>query len=277
MKKSAIGMTLIALMAVFLTAQSTPAYYFPEIDWRIALVIGNGDYELSPIPHAMNDAQDITTRLKECNFTVTKLINASRNSMIEKINEFEKKMKKGKVGLFFYAGHGIQFNGENYLVPPGAAVKNEANIANECIKLSDILKIMAHSENETNIVLIDASYDKPYGYDFIPKKRGLTNIDVPPRFMVSFSTTTNSVTDKMASKNGVYTAKLLKHMLNQEFEIEKFFKIVRSEVVDETHAAQVPWEASTLIDDFYFNPPRTFFKMKIRKKKAFGSSKEESE
>ncbi|MFC1819894.1 caspase domain-containing protein [Thermodesulfobacteriota bacterium] len=159
-----------------------PSFAFPErgivvTEKRIALVIGNGDYRASHLANPVNDANDIAVALERCNFTVMKKTNATRSEMRKAIRDFGNKIKGGGVGLFYFAGHGIQMNGQNYLVPIEADVAMEDEVPDECLMVSSVLRKMETAGNRLNIVILDACRNTPFGRSFRSGNRGLARCD----------------------------------------------------------------------------------------------------
>jgi caspase domain-containing protein/concanavalin A-like lectin/glucanase superfamily protein len=223
---------------------------------RIALVIGNGAYKSSPLVNPANDANDMAATLKKCKFRVLKSINASRKEMRRVIREFGKEINKGAVGLFYYAGHGIQVNGENYLVPINAEVYTESEVEDECLKVSSVLRQMESAGNRLNIIILDACRDNPFGRSFRSNNMGLAKMDAPTGSILAYATAPGSIAADGTGGNGLYTSMLLKHMTEPNLAIERVFKRVRIDVVNASGNRQTPWESSSLMGDFYFNTKR---------------------
>ena len=233
---------------------------------RIALVIGNGSYKSSPLSNPVNDANDIATALERCNFTVMKAINTTRKEMRRAIREFGEEINKGAVGLFYYAGHGIQVKGENYLVPVGVDVYSEAEVEDECLKVSSVLRQMESAGNRLNIIILDACRDNPFGRSFRSSNRGLAKMDAPTGSILAYATAPGSVAEDGIGRNGLYTSKLLKYMRIPGLEIGKLFRQIRIDVMDASGKRQVPWELSSLTGEFYFIPERGIAVVKRPKK-----------
>ncbi|MCK4815786.1 caspase family protein [bacterium] len=219
---------------------------------RIALVIGNGSYKSSPLANPVNDAHDMAAALKRSDFKVMKAINANRREMRRAIRRFGDEINKGAVGLFYYAGHGIQVNGENYLVPIGAGVYGEDEVEDECLNVSSVLRKMESAGNRLNIIILDACRNNPFGRSFRSSTLGLAKMDAPTGSILAYATAPGSVAADGTGRNGLYTSKLLKHMMKPGLKIEEFFKQVRIDVRNDTGKRQVPWESSSLTGDFYF-------------------------
>jgi hypothetical protein len=223
---------------------------------RLALVIGNGSYRESPLANPVNDAKDMAAALARCGFATTTLINASRLQMRSAIREFGEKLRKGGVGLFFFAGHGIQAKGENYLVPIGADVNKEYEVEDECVKGSNVLRAMEYAGNRLNIVILDACRNNPFKRSFRSTTRGLANMDAPAGTLLAYATAPGSVAADGTGRNGLYTSTLLEYLMAQGLPIERLFKRVRKAVMKATGGNQIPWESSSLTGDFYFRLPK---------------------
>lgn len=247
---------VLTLFLVFVIL-STPAYSSAESEKRIALVIGNGDYKIAPLRNAVNDAVDMAENLSKCGFTVVKVINASRQEMREAVREFGVQIMRGGVGLFFYAGHGLQVNGENYLVPIGANVAHENEVEDECLRVSSVLRKMESAQNRLNIIILDACRNNPFGRGYRSTDRGLARMDAPTGSILAYATAPGSTASDGDGRNGLYTSSLLKHILTPGLEIGKLFRQVRMDVLQSSSKKQIPWESSSLIGEFYFTTSST--------------------
>ncbi|TES90079.1 MAG: hypothetical protein E3J94_05540 [Desulfobacteraceae bacterium] len=253
---------MIAVLLTFLV----PYISLSKQEQRIALVIGNGSYKSSPLANPVNDANDMADALERCNFTVMKKINATRREMRRAIRKFGHEIKSGVVGLFYYAGHGIQVKGENYLVPIGAEVYSEDEVEDECLKVSSVLRKMETAGNRLNIIILDACRDNPFGRSFRSGNRGLAKMDAPTGSILAYATAPGSVAADGIGRNGLYTSKLLKHMMAAGLEIGKLFRQVRIDVMHASGKSQVPWESSSLTGEFSFIPERAIAVVKRPKK-----------
>ena len=221
---------------------------------RVALVIGNSDYRTAPLANPANDASDMAKSLRKCGFTVIKNINCSRQQMRRSIREFGEKIRNGGVGLFYYAGHGLQVNGANYLVPIDANITVEYEVEDECVKASSVLRAMEYAGNRLNIVILDACRNNPLKRSFRSGASGLARMDAPAGSLIAYATAPGSVAADGTGRNGLYTSNLMKHMMIPGLSIEEMFKSVQLNVMDATNKAQVPWESSSMTGDFYFIP-----------------------
>ncbi len=237
------------LFVLFITVSLAAA-----AEQRLALVIGNGSYDAAPLANPVNDASDMAAALKKLGFTVILKNNANLEMMEEAIEDFGNRLKKGGIGLFFYAGHGIQVYGSNYLIPVGAKIKKESDIKYRAVNAGRILDEMDNAANGMNIVILDACRDNPFSRSFRSAGRGLSIIPSAPRgTFITYSTSPGNVAADGKGRNSPYTESLLKHMITPNLPIEHLFKKVRQELANKTNGQQIPWELSSLSGDFYFN------------------------
>ncbi len=222
---------------------------------RTALVIGNAGYSSGPLRNPVNDARTMAKTLESLSFEVTLRENLDQKQMKSEIQSFGEKLQKGGVGLFYYAGHGIQVDGHNYLLPVGAAIEHEKQVAYEAVDMGAVLSEMDYAHNRMNIVIIDACRDNPFARSFRSISQGLASVDAPTGTMIAYATAPGSVANDGQGENGIYTGALIKTMVQPGLKIEDVFKQVRSAVREATSGRQVPWEASSLEGDFYFLRP----------------------
>lgn len=220
---------------------------------RTALVIGNSAYSSAPLKNPVNDATDMAATLMKAGFSVTLKKNANHREMIESIEEFGKKLKRGGAGLFYYAGHGFQVGGVNYLLPIGAHINKEIDVRYEAVDAGRILREMETANNGLNIVILDACRDNPFGKSVRVSSRGLAIvINAPTGTFISYSTGTGQVARDGEGRNSPYTKALLENIAKSGLTINKVFMNVRSKIKRET--GQEPWEFSSLEGDFFFIP-----------------------
>jgi Tfp pilus assembly protein PilF len=223
---------------------------------RVALVIGNGAYKTAPLNNSVNDAIDIGGALTNLGFTVILKTNVKQRTMEETIREFGKQLRSGGVGLFYFAGHGLQVKGRNYLLPIGADIESEADIKYEAVDAGRVLAQMEEAGNGLNIVILDACRDNPFARSYRSSERGLAKMDAPEGSILAYATAPGSIAADGTGRNGLYTSKLLEHINTPGLPIELFFKEVRRDVRNASGNKQMPWTESSLIGDFYFNPKR---------------------
>jgi uncharacterized caspase-like protein len=222
---------------------------------RIALVIGNSAYSSGHLKNPVNDATDMATALKKTGFSVTLKKNANLREMLETIEDFGNTLKRGGTGLFYYAGHGVQVGGANYLLPIGTRINKEGDVRYEAVDVGRILTEMETANNGLNIVILDACRDNPFGNTFRSSSRGLSIVThAPTGTFISYSTGAGQVARDGEGRNSPYTKALLENISKPGLTINKVFMNVRSRVLKST--GQVPWELSSLVGDFYFIPPK---------------------
>lgn len=243
---------ILALVAILLL----PSSGFSEQSNRLALVIGNATYKSSPLRNPVNDAYDMAQTLRTLGFEVIHKENVGQRAMEKAVRDFGKRLRKGGVGLFYFAGHGIQVNGINYLIPIGAQIYEETDIKYEAVDARRILDAMHTAGNNLNIVILDACRDNPFARSFRTGARGLARMDAPTGTLVAYSTAPGMVAADGEGRNATYTKYLLKYMTTANLTIEQVLKKVRVEVISETGNKQVPWETSSLTGDFYFGSKR---------------------
>jgi TonB family protein len=219
---------------------------------RVALVIGNGAYTDAPLLNPAKDAKDITNALRGLGFEVIHKENVTQNDLKKAIREFGQKIRKGGVGLFYYAGHGVQVEGSNYLIPIGATISHEAEIEYESVDVGFVLAQMEAAENRLNIVILDACRNNPFARAFRSAKNGLASLDAPSGTIIAYATGPGKVASDGDGGNGLYTLELLNVMQKADMKIEEVFKSVRIAVQKRSSGRQTPWESSSLVGDFYF-------------------------
>jgi hypothetical protein len=249
----------LALLFVFINdapraARQPPAPARPAAERRVALVIGNGVYSVGPLRNSVNDARDVSRALGELGFEVLHKEDIGLGDMKRAVREFAVKIKDGGVGVFYYAGHGVQLKGVNYLVPVDAQIEREVDVEDECLDAGFVLRQMADAGARVNIVILDACRNNPFARGFRSAERGLALMESPRGTLIAYATAPGSVASDGDGRNGVYTEELLRHVRTPGLTVEDFFKRVRVSVLNRTQGRQTPWESSSLTSDFYFNP-----------------------
>jgi tetratricopeptide (TPR) repeat protein len=227
---------------------------------RYALVIGNSTYakEIGVLKNPANDATDIAQELRGANFDVQLLINATYIQIREAVRKFHEKLTNGPVdqtvGLFYYAGHGIQFQDENYLVPVDAKVQFEDDIVRMCFPVQRmVLSNMERSNSRMNIVILDACRNNPFpAATRSAGSGGLTEMKRARGSFIAYATAPGSVAADGSGRNGLYTQELLKAMRKPGLTIEQVFKDVRQNVLRLSGDNQNTWDSSNIIGEFYF-------------------------
>mgnify|MGYP001097166834 CR=1 FL=1 len=222
---------------------------------RVALVIGNGDYLHGPLANPVNDARSMARALRSVGFEVMLKENVSNKDELKKvIRDFGWELRKGGVGLFYYAGHGMQVDGFNFLVPVNAVINNEEEVEYECVDAGFMLAQMEAAQNRLNIVILDACRNNPFARSFRSTKQGLVSMNAPTGTLIAYATAPGKVASDGSGFNGLYTEALLNQIRQPDLKIEETFKNVRAEVLQKSDGSQTPWESSSLVGDFYFNP-----------------------
>ena len=219
---------------------------------RVALVIGNASYATAPLKNPVNDARDMAASLKSLGFDVSLVTDATMQQMETAVREFGQKLRQGGVGLFYYAGHGVQVAGENYLIPVYAVIQSEGDVKFGALNAGLVLAKMEDAGNGVNVVILDACRSNPYARSFRTAELGLAKMDAPTGSLIAYSTSPGRVASDGGGKNGLYTHHLLKNIATSGLSVEELFKRVRQGVAGDSAKKQVPWEASSLIGQFSF-------------------------
>ena len=223
---------------------------------RLALIIGNTRYAESPLKNPANDAKAIANELQKTNFKVNLLLDAGRNQMAEAIAAFSTDLARTKgVGMFYYAGHGAQLAWRNYLVPVDAVIEKLEDMRAKTIDLSSLLEGMTRAKNPMNVIMLDACRDNPFGTKVLTEHKGLSQFDAPPGSLLAYATSPGNTAGDGEGANGLYTENLLREIRVPEAKIEDVLKRVRLAVRRKSEGQQIPWESTSLEDDFYFLPP----------------------
>ncbi len=257
----------VGLAAAAILVGAIPAF----AEKRVALVIGNGAYKNTvELPNAPADAQAVTGSLRRLGFHVVEGINLSHSGMTDKLREFSRALVGAEVGMFFYAGHGLQVAGENHLVAVDAALKREGDLEFETMKVDQVLRQMQR-ETKVKVVILDACRDNPLAQELSrsmaqsgPASRsrstsiaaGMSAIDATSAngTLIAFATAPGSVALDGSGKNSPFTEALLQHMETPDIDIDVMMKRVRGQVTRSTGERQQPWTNSSLTADFYLKP-----------------------
>jgi hypothetical protein len=228
--------------------------YRPD-ETRLALVIGNGNYTHGGfLSNPENDARSMAESLKRLGFETIVYYNVDQVKLKQAIDEFGNRLRQYETGLFFYAGHGIQVKGYNYLIPVDASMGSEIDVEYNCVEAGRVLSRMEESGSSTNIVILDACRDNPFERSWTRKAQGqgLAFMNAPSGSLIAYATSPGSTASDGPGKNGLYTSSLLKFMNNPGITILEVFQRVRSEVRTKSNNRQTPWESTSLEGNFYF-------------------------
>lgn len=220
-----------------------------------ALVIGNASYPGQELKNSTNDAEDMYTALSEFGFSVIHLSNATQREIDEAVKSFRDNLNSNDIGLFYFAGHGMQINGENYITAVDTDFGTEIDAKYSSYPLNKVIEIMEKSGNKTNIIILDACRNNPYerAWHRTPAQRGLAPLFAPKGTIVAFATSPGEVAGDGVGRNGCYTEALLKHIKSPDIPIEEMFKRVRNSLAVLTKSKQTSWEHTSLSGDFFFN------------------------
>lgn len=223
------------------------------IHTRIALVIGNSAYASAPLLNPANDAKAMSQTLRNLGFEVVEVRDASMAQMKSAIAKVSGQLKgKEGVGLLYYAGHGLQLNNHNYMVPVDAKMRQATDVPQQSVDLSTVVDAFKTAGNRMNIIVLDACRNNPFGANASGK--GLAPMDAPSGTFLAYATAPGNVAEDGDEKsgNGLYTQYLLQEIKKPQARIEDIFKRVRFNVRQKSDGRQIPWESTSLEDDFFF-------------------------
>ncbi len=249
---------VISLLVI--TILSFPNLSFSAPERRLALLIGNSNYmHGGSLPNPVNDVRAMERALEALGFTVMKYENCTQREMKMAMDEFGSRLKGNDVGLFFYAGHGVQVSRYNYLIPVDAKLNNEKKVEYNCVRADRVLAEMEIAGSRTNIVILDACRDNPFERSWRrgTEGSGLAFMNAPSGSLIAYSTAPGKTALDGMGKNSPYTAALLEHIDTPKITVLQMFQRVRSTVKGTSDDKQVPWESTSLSGDFYFSTKGT--------------------
>jgi hypothetical protein len=225
---------------------------------KLALVVGNGGYKDAPVlKNAPNDAKAIADSLKAAGFAVAMKLDTPRDELLKAIRDHVHAMEAQKaVGLFYFAGHGVQLDWRNYMLPIDAVIDKVEDVARQSVDVARLMEGLAKAANPMNVIILDACRENPFGDVRKGGQKGLSQMDAPIRTLLAYATSPGNVASDGDGANGLYTEHLLREMKVPEAKIEDVFKRVRLGVRLKSNGAQVPWESTSLEDDYWFIPPK---------------------
>jgi uncharacterized caspase-like protein len=243
-----LSVVVAAVLAVWASAASA------QKEIRVALVIGNGAYQnAEPLRNPVNDARAMARVLREVGFDVMLRENTTRRALTDTLREFSAKLSPGGVGLFYYAGHGMQVRGVNYLLPVDAALSNEDELRYETIDLNDVLNRFDDARTRLSLVILDACRDNPFARGFRSTSRGLAQTDAPRGTVIAYATAPGQTAADGDGANGLYTTELLKAIGEPGLKLEEVFKRTIDGVARASANRQLPWVSSSFRGEFYFH------------------------
>jgi Caspase domain/YARHG domain/Sel1 repeat len=240
------------VVTLMLVAQLSTAH--AQVEQRIALVVGNSAYQhTTKLANPSRDAQLMSGTLTSLGFAVTTITDADQNTLKRTLVEFGRKLREtNAVGLFYYAGHGLQVGGRNYIIPVSANIQDETEVGIESISLDEFLATMQRPGDPVNIIILDACRNNPFPSTSRSTGGGLARSDAPRGTYLAYATSPGAVASDGTSDNSPYTAALARAMQIPGLPIEEVFKQTRRDVLTETKGGQTPWESSSITGNFAF-------------------------
>jgi uncharacterized caspase-like protein len=240
---------------------------------KVAIIVGNGAYvNTSSLPNPPNDAEKISSVLKSLGFTVHTLVNATKGDLQRMQEDMPVTLKKAHVGLFFYAGHGLQIDGENYIVPVDARFNTAGNVAEQLVSMNAVLSSM-EAHTKVNLVFLDACRDNPFA-DALKMQMvagrsltvdgdrqiknvgtGLAEMKASVGTLIAYATQPGNVAEDGQGNNSPFTTGILQNIARPGKDIREILTLVRVSVLNQTDGRQIPWDHSSLTEDFFFIEP----------------------
>ena len=223
---------------------------------RVALVVGNAAYPGdSALRNPVNDARAMAKVLEQAGFEVILAENTTRRALTEAFRRFIGQVVPGGVGLFYYAGHGMQVRGANYLVPIDAALSSDFDLRYETLDVNDVLTRLDESRVRLSLIILDACRDNPFARRFRSNSGGLAALDAPRGAFIAYATAPGQTAADGEGSNGLFTTELLKTIATPGLTLEEVFKRTSNAVAQRSADRQLPWVASSFRGEFYFLPP----------------------
>ena len=254
---------LFAALALTLGVASTgkEAFSQPTNEKRVALVIGNGSYSSLPrLENPLNDATDMAAALEQAGFDVALHQDLDRDGMKRAIFEFEENLRSSDVALFYYAGHSLQVDGHNFMVPINARL-NPTDVGSrataryvdlEAVDINDVLGRIGVGSTRVNMVILDACRDNPFIRNAASVQQGLAQSSAPRNTLVAYATSPEELAIDGRGRNSPFTGPLVEAIQTPGLELTDVFKQVRRQVAGATAQRQIPWTDNSIIEDFYF-------------------------
>ncbi|MCP4699716.1 MAG: SUMF1/EgtB/PvdO family nonheme iron enzyme [Gammaproteobacteria bacterium] len=227
-----------------------------QAEQRLALVIGNAAYREAPLDNPVHDARDIAAALKKYRFKVYHRENLNQAEMEQAVISFARELHKGGTGFFYYAGHGMQADNRNYLIPVGVQVRDPSQVRFKTVDAQWVTEIMEDRGTYLNIVVLDACRNNPFRSFFRSSSRGLARMEAPGGTVIGFAAGAGEKAADGSERNGLYTGELLKAMKTPGLTIEEVFKEAAKKVFTRTKGKQQPWRHSSFNGEFCFGPCR---------------------
>lgn len=250
------------IIGLFLSIISIQCYGSIQDIKRYALVIGNKSYTSAPLKNAGNDANAIADRLVELGFRVNFLEDGNFAALHNEVQQFYAEIQKethpNKLAIIYYAGHALQINHQNYIVPIGLQFESHQEFMAGLYKIDNLFTEINKSQSLQSIIILDACRTNPFENQSVANNAGFSSglapIKAPANTLIAFATEPGGVAADGNRKNGIYTQHLLRH-INKQISVEEVFKKVRQGVSKQTRNKQIPWEHSSLLTETFFSPP----------------------
>lgn len=235
---------------------------------RLALIVGNQGYQhAGPLSNPVNDAKDLSEALGQLDFEVSLYTDLDADSFDRAFEEYAIRLSETQgVGLFYYAGHGVQLDGDNFLVMTDARFSTRKDLERKSKSVGRILSKLKEAKNELNILILDACRNNPFTAQALNDSRGVTmgttarglgaittGADFGTDILIAYATAPGKVALDGEGDNGLYTKHLLRAITVADQTLERVFKRVRTAVQKDSNGVQIPWETSSLTEDFYFS------------------------
>lgn len=221
-----------------------------------ALIIGISSYpDGGELKNPVNDADDIAAELEKLGFSTIKLIDSKVEDIDRSLNSFKDALNSNDVGLFYFAGHGMQIKGENYLNTVDTSFYDQVRAKHSSFPLNQVIETMDSCSNATNLIILDACRNNPFtrAWSRGPEQSGLASVYTPRGTLIAFATSPGEVAKDGSGRNGTYTESILKHISTQDVPVAELFKRVRNTLYTATTGSQTSWEHTSLSGDFFFN------------------------
>ena len=238
---------LLCLLACSFMAQASD---------RVALVIGNSAYRSSPLTNPRNDASAMAALLSKAGFQVDMQLDTDLPQLQAAVDRFGQTILNPQVkfGLFYYAGHGLQQDWRNYLVPVSASIRTPPDVPKQTVDVSNLLRYMEQAQGRSFLIVLDACRNDPFAGTFRPQAKGLSQFDAPVGSLLAYATSPGNVAQDGEGENGLYTGFLLREFAVPGARLEDAFKRVRLSVRLASNGEQIPWESTSLEEDLYLFP-----------------------
>ena len=226
---------------------------------HVALVIGNGAYPDAPLANPLNDATDVAVAFEAQGFRVQRLLDADKEQMATAIASFREQLGRARAAVFYFAGHGVQVQGENYLLPIGQTastqITEETQVPHRAIAAGEILDAMDKARVPFNLVVLDACRNNPFKGAGRGRVQGLADLRAPVGSLILYATAAGRTAADGTGRNSPFTSAFLRHLVTPGLDVRLLPSEITNTVSEVTGGAQTPWNSGSLRQGFYFVPP----------------------